>query len=263
MARMGNWTSDFTGYRHAITEERIDRWLGQFDKKDRDLAARTLDCIDFITHEQMTKAFRSILSSLNGWSRNRKERVGRWRFVAFSVSAGESGDTMLHKFRLATGLNGRQYNDFFIHKSDLLKEKLGPNDTVVFVDDFSGTGKQVCDAWAENIEELLPGTPNIFLILVAASISARKRIEEETELTVNSSIELTDRENIFSPNCNHFTSEEKEILLKYCRRADGRQPKGFGDCGFVIVFAHNCPNNSIPILHARHQKWEGLFRRYD
>lgn len=34
-------------------------------------------------------------------------------------------------------------------------------------------------------------------------------------------------------------------------------------CGFVIVFAHTCPNNSIPILHVSHTKWQGLFRRYD
>ncbi len=36
-----------------------------------------------------------------------------------------------------------------------------------------------------------------------------------------------------------------------------------GDCGFVIVLAHKCPNNTIPILHARRAGWEGLFRRHE
>ena len=263
MARMSAWTSLFAGYRQSVTEQRIDRWLNQFKENDRDLAARILDCVDFITYEQMTNAFRSILKSLNGWHIDESHRSGKWRFVAFSLSAGESGDTMLHRFRLANKLNGKQYSDLFIHKSELLRENLGPEDTVVFVDDFSGTGKQVSEAWADNIEELLPGNPNIFLVLVAASVSARKKIEKVTRLMVNSYIELADKDNIFSSECKHFTLADKNTILVYCEKADKRRPKGFGDCGFVIAFAHNCPNNSIPVLHAHHSKWEGLFRRYD
>ena len=115
ISRMTAWTDDFAGYRYNITERRIDRWLNQFDDKHRDIAARVLDCVDFISHEQMAQAFREILNSLNGWHRKEGQRQGKWRFVAFSGSAGESGDSMLHKFRLANGLNGRNYDSLFIH----------------------------------------------------------------------------------------------------------------------------------------------------
>ncbi len=260
--RMAGWVGLFSGYRHAVTEQRVDRWLNQFRTNDRDLAARALDCVDFITHEQMAAAFRSILNSLNGWSRDANFRQGRWRFVAFSTSAGQSGDSMLHRFRLANGLSGRQYNELFIYKSQLLSENLGPEDTVVFVDDFSATGTQACDGWGD-IEELLPGDPTVFLVLVAASSAARERIGNETGLTVVPHIELTEQDNIYLPACGYFTQHEKDTLLRYCRVADNRYPRGFGNCGFVIVFAHNCPNNSIPILHGYHPRWEGLFRKHD
>jgi hypothetical protein len=170
---------------------------------------------------------------------------------------------MIHHFRLANNLSSKVYDGLFIYKSDLLAADLGPQDTVVFIDDFSGTGKQVKDAWDENIKELLPGNPRIFLVLVAISRDAKEKIKQETDLIVVNEIELTEADDIFSPACQHFDETEKVSLLRYCKRADSQIPKGFGDCGFVVVFAHRCPNNSIPVLHSNHPRWEGLFRRHD
>ena len=266
MARMTSWVSLFAGYRISVTEQRIDRWLDQFADSDRDAAARVLDCVDYFTHEQMASAFRSVLRGMDRWNMRQRERRGQWRFVAFSASAGESGDTMLHKFRLANGLGSRKHNQLFIYKSELLGQRLGPGDTVVFVDDFAGTGTQACNAWKDTLQELLPGRPRVFLVLVAASSAARRRIVADTEMMVAAHVELTEADEIFSTKCRHFSRREKHTILRYCRRADSASPRGFGDCGFVVVFAHNCPNNTIPILHARDpggRRWEGLFRRHD
>ncbi len=261
--RIGDWTRLFLEYRIPGTEERIDEWLNQFEVNDRDIAARILDSVDFMTNEQIADAFRSILNNIQGWSRDESSRTGKWRFVAFSTSAGESGDSMLYKFRHANGLNGRTFKHLFIYKSELLKEELGPKDKVVFVDDFSGTGSQICDAWLDNIKELLPGNPEVYIVLIAANILAKNKIEEKTNLSVRTNIELTERQNFFSASCTYFNRTEKNKILRYCKLVDNRFPKGFGDCGFVIVFAHTCPNNSIPILRANHPSWMGLFPRYD
>jgi len=263
MQRMRRWTSEFSGYRNSVNEHRIDRWLEQFSPGDRDLAGRILDAVDFISYQQMGHAFRDILGGLDGWNIDPARRRGKWRFVPFSSSAGESGDMMIHKFRHATNMTGRQYRELFIYRRDLLGENLSSDDTVVFVDDFAGTGTQICDAWKEQFQELLPNNPRAYLVLVVASETARHRISEETELTVVTNIELSERDNIFSELCGHFSTEEKSAILHYCEKADRHNPRGFGDCGYVLVFAHSCPNNSIPILHTRNQRWEGLFPRYD
>ena len=262
--RFQRWLSDFSGYRYTVSEHKIDRWIDQFDEEDKDVASRVLDCVDFITYDQMVAAFRNILISLPGWNIDESLREGTWRFISFSTSAGESGDTMLHVFRRANSLSGSQFNELFIYKRDLLLQELSPEDTVVFIDDFAGTGEQATDAWTENIEELLPvSPPKVFLILVAASMSAIDRVNSETGLTVMPYIELTEQDNLFSTSCNHFSDEDKETVLKYCAIANHIYPKGRGNCGFVIAFFHTCPNNSIPILHMDHQNWHGLFRRHD
>jgi hypothetical protein len=262
MERMRIWMDDFSGYRVTITEHRIQRWLEQFQEGHRDLAARLLDVVDFVGNDQISKAFRAALQSLDGWSSDANQRLGRWFFVPFSASAGESGDHMLNLFRTANNLGGRGYNDLFRYRSELLELAPSDGDTVVFVDDFAGTGEQACDAWNQIYRELLPFGPRIILVLVASSTYAIQRIRQETELAPHAHFELGVADNVFADSCGAFSRHEKEAILKYCQIADPKRPRGFGDCGFVIVFAHKCPNNTIPILHVRRGEWEGLFRRH-
>jgi hypothetical protein len=256
------WVADFRGYRIAVTEQRIDRWLEQFSDDHRDLAARALDAVDFLGPEDIANACRVLLAGLTGWHPDATRREGKWRFVAFSGSAGESGDEMLTLFRRANSLASTAYSELFIHRSDLVREDFGPDDTVVFVDDFSGTGNQAVEYWPQ-FDELLPGRPNAHLLLVAATKKAVVRIGKETRLTVTSHRTVGDPGNVFLNACKVFTPQDKALLLDYCKRADKRNPKGYGDCGLTLVFAHNCPNNSIPVLHVSTSRWEGLFRRND
>jgi hypothetical protein len=259
-ARFTEWAQSFAGYRHAVDEGRLDRWLKQFDP-DLDLAARLLDCVDFITHDQIAKAFRGVLNGLAGWHRMKSKRAGKWRFVAFSSHSGESADSMLHQFRVANGMGTRYFDDLFISPSELLREPLEADDTVVFVDDFSGTGDQAAKAWSDFFQELLPGEPTCYLVLVMASDQAIKKIGSETGMVAVPHFTLRARDQLFSTRCTQFDDQEKAKLLTYCERANKNHPKGYGECGFVVVFSHRCPNNTVPILHAEHSKWHGLFRR--
>jgi hypothetical protein len=200
---------------------------------------------------------------MEGWSRDVSRRRGKWRFAAFSASAGESGDSMLHEFRRANNLAGKPYNDLFIHRSDLLREKLSADDTVVLIDDFIGTGDQACSAWDEQFGELLAEVGHVYLIVVAANHTAIDRVNNQTGMQVFAHVRLGAADNVFASECQAFTDQEKTQLLLYCRRASRLYPKGHGDCGLLVVFAHTCPNDSIAILHASSRTWEPLFRRYD
>jgi hypothetical protein len=259
-ARLMGWVTRFAGYRRNIGVPDILSWLNQFDEPHGDLAARVLDAVRFISHEHVSAAYRSVLSSLPGWFPLEADRSGKWRFVALSSSAGESGDSMLHIFRRANALGSSRNSRMFIYKSDLLRESITSDDTVVFVDDFAGTGRQACMSWRANIRELLPGNPTTYLVLVAASLRAKKKIQSETDFQVFSHFTLSDRDNIFSPACIHFTESEKATLVDYNRKADRRDPRGFGGCGLLVVLPHSCPNDCIPILHRSHGRWRGLFR---
>jgi hypothetical protein len=103
----------------------------------------------------------------------------------------------------------------------------------------------------------------VYLILVAASKAARQKISKETSISPIPAHELRESDGVFSDQCRHFTTAGKERLLHYGRVASSFRPKGFGNCGFVVVFQHRPPNNSLPILWADNEKWSGLFPRHD
>ena len=259
--RFNQWLAEFAGYRNPVTQRMIELWLEQFAAIDQDLAARILDAVLFIGTQKIHTSFRELLNGLEGWNKVRKHRRGRWFFVPFSGSVGESGDSMVHTLRMATSMTKRQYSDLFIHRSELVTKKPGPEDTVVLVDDFSGTGNQACEAW-HIFEELLTGGPRTVLMLIAATDQALQRITEETQMEPVCATTLTKKDDIFHPDCAHFSEGEKRTILNYCTRAEPGRPKGWGDSGLLVVLAHQTPNNTIPIIHAAQHEWQGLFPRH-
>lgn len=261
-ARFEEWIERFSAFRDAISPGKIERWLARFDEEERDIAARILDCVEVISNQQIRAAFRRILQDLPGWADHEEARRGRWFFVARETSAGESGGTMLNVFRNANGMSSSKFNHLFRYVRDLPGLGLGPDDNVVFIDDFSGTGDQVCDDW-KVLKEIVAGKPNLLLVLMAIPADTLQRIEDETDYRVQSDILVSEQDNIFSPKCKHFNAREKYIIEKYCRKASKGAPRGYGDRGLLLVFHHGCPNNSIPILHANKRAWVGLFPRYD
>ena len=273
--RYRKWTNRFGAYRDPVTNVTIDSWFENFKAADKDLASRILDAVDFYGQSQIHAAYREALAALPGWSEDPAQQKGKWVFAAMSGSAGESGDAMLYQFRLANGLDAKRFHSIFLTRSELFhranlpddhRDKLGNDDVVVLLDDFTGTGEQVCKAWNDpdlSFGALLAGIGKIYLIVVAAGKGAPKRIADETTLTLIAAHQLRDSDNVFSPSCNHFDQNDRERLIVYGKRADKKYPRGRGGCGLLVVFQHRSPNNTIPILHMDHGAWTGLFPRHD
>src|SRR5262249_2317624 len=139
--------------------------------------------------------------------------------------------------------------------------KLGPDDTVILIDDFAGTGKQATDAWNDYFSELVAGGPRVVLMLLCTTPGAAERIAGNTEMNLHAAHMMRDQDNFFSDACTDFTAQEKESALRYCRLASSSDPKGHGECGLLLVFAYKSPNNSIPVLHAHAKRWTPLFPR--
>lgn len=263
LARKRAWVKSFGAYRHPVDVPLVHSWLGQFASADQDLAARVLDAVDFMSTQGIAASFRTGLQSLNGWNANPAQRQGTWRFCPWSTSSGESGDSMLHNFRITNGLSTTAHRDLFIYPADIVRARLGPSDSLVFVNDFVGTGSEVCEAWRDYFSELTAGIGNVYLLVSMGCTAGRQRVAQETAIQVVSGHELSNADNLFSKECKHFNEGDKATLLSYAAKADKKRPKGFGDCGLLVVFQHRCPNNSVAFLHAASPKWEPLFPRHE
>lgn len=272
--RFKKWLDRFGSYRGGIINVNIVSWLDQFAPADRDLAARVLDSVEYYGQAQISSAYQQALSSLPGWNPIASERKGKWAFSPMSRGVGESGDAMLYQFRIANKLGAAKYDKLFMSRSDLFRlpnlpendpARFGEDDVVVLLDDFSGTGRQVCDAWNDpetSFGSLLAGVGTVYLIVVAASTAAMSKIKTETTIQIVPAHQLTECDNIFAGQCVHYDDHDRTRLLHYGKKASRKEPKGFGDCGFVVVFQHRTPNNSLPIFHVEHDDWTGLFPRH-
>lgn len=260
--RKQTWYDRFLHYRYPPTYDEITGFLKQFGRKHRDVASRLLDSVEVVTRVQIEQAFKTLMQNLPGWHRDKSRRQGEWRFVPYSFSAGESGDQMIAAFRQAMGMKQKHYDALFIHPHKLLDQKLRGDDTVVLVDDFSGSGDQACESWNKLFRELVGGVGTVYLMVVAATTAAQETIKNKTDLQVLCHYSLNASDNFFSEDCTHFTHDDKQAILERCTEHFPDEPRGYGECGLLFVLQHDCPNNSIPLLHKPNKnRWVPLFPR--
>lgn len=253
------WYDRFRFYRQPPSRADILRWLAQFDASHSSIASKVLDNVIVISDAEIQQAYRAALDRIGGWSKSDVQRTGRWVFIGLGGQA-ESGPAMLHMFREAAGLESDKYQEMFKTPADLPLMKLTAADTVVFVDDFSGSGDQFVARWA-TIRELIAGEARTYLFLAAVTAKALERLQEVDDLTVEAGRQLCEGENVLSDECTLFSPDEQLVVLEYCRRADRRNPMGWKKCGLLLVISRKTPNNSLPILHARSRRWTPLFPR--
>lgn len=256
---MQEWLARFSNYRRPPSEQEIREWIARFDEH-QGLGEKVLDHVVLASEEEIQRGYRDALEAIPGWHRQRSRRRGQWAIAGFG-GAGQSGAEMLRKFREANRLSPDRFDYLFASITDLPSLELSHEDTVIFVDDFSGTGDQITTHWPVHAE--LIGGARSFLVLTAATEAAVRRIVELQQLEELIVAQVLGGDaNVLSPDSPYFSAAEKEALLTYCRIADARKPRGFGDCGLLYVLSHKTPNNSLPILHVNKQSWRGLFPRY-
>ena len=258
--RIAEWIEVGRFYRHPLDVVSIQHWLKRFSKADLDIAARVSDCVQVVSEQQIHLGYRDALRRLRDWDVDPVRRRGQWLFVGFG-GPGESGQAMLRIFREANQMTSQAYNSLFCGATDLPFKELTAADHVVFIDDFSGTGRQVCVVWP-TLQELIAADASCHLILTAATHVAISKIRKLINLTLMVHFELQEEDNIFSAKCKYFNKAEKLIIEEYGKRADRKKPKGFGECGLLFVLSHKTPNNTVPILSAYHDRWHGLYPRY-
>lgn len=258
--KLSEWEKRFKYYRRPPDIADIVAWLELFRPEDRSTAEKVLENINLISESEIHVGYHEALAKLPGWDRNQKRRKGRWYFVGFG-GQGESGAHMARIFREANHMASDRFNHLFCTARDLPSLNLTALDNVVFIDDISGSGQQVCTLWPI-IHELVASDAKCYLILTVATTDAVAKIRELTELMVEAKYILGPEHNVFHTSSDTFDPAEKATLERYCITADPSNPKGYGSCGLLVVLSHKTPNNSLPIIHVNAPHWKGLFPRY-
>jgi hypothetical protein len=243
------------GDHEGMGTPRITRWIAQFRNNDIQLAIKILQEIKYYSTENI----RAMVHGLVGLTYHHFPQIDRDKIFFIPVGFSFEGSSII-----ARALRDEIGNERRIKQmADLEKLEAGTFDVLVFIDDFSGTGNTL-KSWWDNVETLvLPRNVPFAIALLVLNHRAREIIEQFAGIICVD--ELDENRNVVSPNSRSFTAMEKQKIIDYCRLTGCAEKYllGYGECGLLIAFKHQCPNNSLPILwHTCEQaQWEGLFKR--
>jgi len=242
------------GDHEGMVEARIVRWLAQFPDEDVPLAIDVIRAVRYVNASNLRAMTRQLFQIVS------EELEARGYDRAAFVAVGDAGSGSGTVARVLRELT-RNSNYRMASMIQVAQLPSGEVDAIVFVDDFSGTGRTL-EKWWENVEPIVrPTNAAIFVGLLIINDRARQCIEGFADVLAVE--ELAPTADVFAPESIVFSDDDKARLLKNCRRTacGPKYERGFGECGLLLAFKHGCPNNSLPILWYRGDKWRPLFNR--
>lgn len=274
-----------------ITEDQVRAWLNQFaDSESQRLMFKILQNITFYaadsTRAKMKEAQGIVKRGLVLKLKERRRKRGDI-LVSYLDSPGKSGAYLAKLYADENDI----YKDNVIERSRITgaleaKARELPAFALVFVDDFVGTGNSACQYFRSLVEEHgeifkklskepgeTPGTSKLqmFFITITGFQEAQAKIEEVLEslalpVKVHICDPLDESARAFSNNSQIFTDLDERDKAKRIAEGTGtalvkNAPLGYGNCQTTVVFEHNCPNNSLPILWGESKNWLPLFKR--
>ena len=251
-----------------VSESDVREWLKQFGQNaDQRLMFRLLAATRFYSQRIIRERLRQLHSSVSGQSRHRiEQRQLRRRdiLVSFADSLGKSGPSIAKLYVT----ENRIWHENVVAPESLSKVlDDSPIQTVVFVDDFVGTGKtgskfftKLAKTQAELCQRIRNGEIRVFYVCVAGLTSGLGTLRDRLEglglpVDVLCGEELEASGKAFNEESPIWAAAHKdraralEIAKSWGDRLEPRQPLGYGDCESLVVFEHNCPNNTLPILY--------------
>lgn len=280
-------TSKWKSYQGVqITPDLVRSWLNQFgNHTDQRLVFQILKHLkfydDFFIREKMEEVFKRIRKEYLNSLKEIKEGItgaqinNRFRkniLISYLDGVGKSGAEYAKLFGDQNRVPG--YNIVETNKIiENLKNKKGIHH-LIFVDDIIGTGRSL----KNNFQKFIDANPSviesgikIYIGVIAGFMDAKNSIEEDLAskgININILIgdPLSDSEKCFGENSRYFQNQtEKENCMEICLEKGleivRSNPLGFGDCQLALVFSKTCPNNSLPILWKKAEKWTPLFER--
>ncbi len=220
-------------------ETRLDKWFINFNTDEENLMALKLFLeIECYSEEKFRKVLERYKIKITQYLTDRSKK---WHDVALIAPSSNTDSARRHIYELAKiwGIADKDVlskEDFDTHKRK--------NNCLIFFNDTHGTGKQFLDEFSDfirNVEE-----KNCFIVCISITEQALQRFKEKfpavTIIPNDSTKTLSD--------LTEFTGKERELMEELGKKVYPKHPMGFGDCGLLVAYHFQCPNNNLPIVWA-------------
>jgi hypothetical protein len=215
-----------------------------------------------------------------------QDQLSATRFVGLGNPA-ESGAHLLYVFRQVNYLPKDYFADLLsAFASKPSRTRVGEIEyqirdasvnRIVFFDDIVGSGTQARQYLSEELKRIRAGDPNFELSFLAlfATTEGLERLNapELFDGRATCLFELDSSFKAFSGNARYFADSPawfnamnfQAIARQYGSLLQPRWPAGYKDGQLLLAFAHNTPDNTLPIFwdQGARTQWHPIFPRFD
>ncbi|XMB66697.1 DNA integrity scanning protein DisA nucleotide-binding domain protein [Mycoplasmatota bacterium zrk1] len=244
-----------------VKDENYTRWIDQFDEADKRIILKLLSHYKYIDSDIFFKLLRTLYEKLIA-EYNIDAR--RTLFVPVGYTA-KSGAAVAYFFKRENDLE----QESFIEMKDISINRLVNIQSVVFLDDFIGTGEYINSIKEKFIHKLSEKISRETKFIAACIVGYQQGIDAINDNTIEVCVGLTIP---YSMQPLHedsviFDSNEKEearlVLTKYNKPLKEKHPLGYGGIQGLVSFFFATPNNTLPIFWSSSNGWYPLFPRGD
>ena len=253
-------------------------WLNNFEDDEREIAAAIVDSLIYFPEQQtnalLKAGYRDIVDD---FAHSGSHGVDFGRNAIFTRVDGEepnpsdSGNVFCRKARNVLTVDESR----LVEPRVALEQVIANRSSVVFLDDFLGSGNQIYDTWVRPYRASFPtsfadayvSSPFAanYLVLVATADGLTNTTRRCAGLTVRATHVLGDEYSVRKlhelphiPPIQNLADRVHKLLERYAPRLElqafMRQSDfalyGFHSLGLLLAFQHGCPDASIPLIWA-------------
>lgn len=246
----------------SIKLAEIIAWIKNFEPSEIEYAIKIMENIQYYDDHRI----RGIIENLSGKIRAIfGDGLKDVLFFPLGQSSASSGSIYLYQYRKELGLSENNF------KQESFNFFLDKNINIVFFDDIIGSGNQASNFFNKYLSNRAAQCYYFSLIGLEEGLCHVKN-NTGFKITIAGEV-LTNQEMAFSENSCVFEEKQREVIKQICEKYGNKlfkkHPLGYDNTQGLIVFPHNTPNNTLPIIWASNDNetstaeilWKPLWNR--
>lgn len=243
---LNNWGLDGFSYGKRLEKKAdIEKWLQCFSPTEFEDAFQILEKIQYHNTYLIDRYIDGLSKELTNVF---EDDLSKIIFYPLGESPASSGGNLLYSFRKNLGLTERSFPYVPFKDIDLSRKK-----AIIFFDDIIGSGNQAVRFAEQHLHDIKIDKYYVALMAFEKGLENVRNNGCFKKVIVHEII--SEELRAFSLNSQVFPDADIRVRIKRLCEKYGillypKHPLGYDDSQALIVFPHNTPNNTLPIIWA-------------
>ena len=234
--------------------DEYDKWINQISEEHKPVALKLLKELNYFTKKKANQILRLLhLELIEKYKIVEDDTV--YAFIKSSDGKTNSSNDYWTEYKCINDINKEIC---FEDLSKIKKEQWKYINNIVYIDDFSGTGRSIIKELCR-YKDKFKGK-NVYIVVVSLMIQAKKCLEKfglKNDITIRCLCGEC-REKIieqieFKNDESLYTLMVDSLLIDY--------PLGYKETQALVAFYNNTPNNTLGFIHNESKNYNPIFPR--